>query len=120
MGYLSELIRLTKTGNRTQAEDEVKGGTGAALMTQIDAELRDFSQEEERLAAERGHLLETSWRRLTWLLVAGTAAAILLASMLTLLFSGDQRGLRHLRDSAISLAAGKELAPLASHDEIPN
>ena len=53
-------------------------------------------------------------------MVAGTAAAILLASILTLLFSGGiSRRLQQLRDNAISLAAGKELAPpLTGHDEI--
>lgn len=53
-------------------------------------------------------------------MVAGTAAAILLASILTLVFSGSiSTRLKQLRDNAISLAAGKELAPpLTGHDEI--
>ena len=46
-----------------------------------------FSAEEERLEVERRHA-RASWQRLSWLLVAGTAGAILLASILTLLFSG--------------------------------
>ena len=79
-----------------------------------------FSQEEERLGAERRQVLDASWQRLSWLLVAGTAGAILLASILTLSFSGGISGrLQQLRDNAISLAAGKELAPpLTGHDEI--
>ena len=89
-------------------------------MKQVRAEMGVFSQEEERLDAERRQILDTSWQKLSWLLVAGTAAAILLASILTLLFSGGiSRRLQQLRDNAISLAAGKELAPpLTGHDEI--
>src|SRR6185295_10003743 len=57
---------------------------------------------------------------LSWLLVAGTAAAILLASILTLLFSGSvSNRLQQLRDNTVNLAANRELAPpLTGHDEI--
>ena len=52
--------------------------------------------------------------------MAGTAGAILLASILTLSFSGGiTRRLQRLRDNATSLAAGKAMAPpLPGHDEI--
>ena len=84
------------------------------------AELDVFSHEEERLGGERQQTLDASWQRLSWLLVAGTATAILLASILTLLFSGGISGrLQRLRDNALKLAAGEELAPpLTGHDEI--
>ncbi len=120
MEHLSNLVRLVKTGNKKQAEEYVKAGTGADLMDQVRAEMETFSQEEERLGMARRQILDTSWQRLSWLLVAGTAAAILLASILTLLFSGGiSRRLQQLRDNALSLAEGKELAPpLSGHDEI--
>ena len=120
MDRLSELVRLMKAGNRQQAEEEVTRGSGADLMKRVRAEVGTFSQEEERLDTEARQILGRSWQRLSWLLVAGTAAAILLASILILLFSGGiSTRLRQLRDNAANLAAGKELAPpLAGHDEI--
>jgi PAS domain S-box-containing protein len=120
MDRLFQLVRLIKGGDKEQAEAELKKGSGSALMKRLTAELGTFSQEEERLAAERRRTLDASWRNLSWLLVSGTAAAILLASMLTLLFSaGISRRLQHLRDNAIGLAAGQELPPpLTGHDEI--
>jgi signal transduction histidine kinase len=120
MEQLSGTIGLMKAGYLRQAEEGIKGKTGLDLMKQVDTALGAFSQEEERLGAERRRNLDASWQKLSWLLVSGTAAAILLASMLTLLFSGGiSRRLRGLRDNAIRLAAGKELAPvLTGHDEI--
>jgi PAS domain S-box-containing protein len=116
----TELLRLIKRGNKTPAQEDIKGPSGPALMKDVRTEIRAFSQEEERISAERRHVLDASWQRLSWLLVAGTAAAILLASILTLSFSGGtSRRLQQLRDNAMSLAAGRELAPrLAGHDEI--
>jgi PAS domain S-box-containing protein len=116
----TEILRLIKAGNRTPAQEDIKDETGPELMKQVRAEMKSFSQEEGRLGAERRQVLDTSWQRLSWLLVAGTAGAILLASILTLLFSGGiTRRLQQLRDNAISLAAGRELAPrLTGHDEI--
>ena len=73
-----------------------------------------------RLGTERRQRLDSSWQRLSWLLVAGTAAAILLAGILALSFSGGvSRRLQQLRDNAIGLAAGRDLAPpVAGDDEI--
>ena len=118
--HLARIVRLMKTGDKQQAEEEIKGGQGADLMRQVRLEMGAFLQEEDRLGAQRRQILNTSWQKLSWLLVAGTAAAILLASILTLLFSGSiSNRLKLLRDNAISLAAGKELAPpLTGHDEI--
>src|SRR5688572_10990653 len=120
MHQVSHLVLLIRAGDKKQAERLVKGGTGVAVMSQIREEVGKFSQEEERSNAEARRTLETSWQELSWLLVAGTSASILLASLLTLLFSGGiSRRLEQLRDNALSLAAGKELAPrLAGHDEI--
>ena len=120
MDHLAHLVLLIKTGNKKEAEEGVKGRNGADLMNQIRTEMGVFLQEEFRLDAERRQLLHTSWEKLSWMLVAGTAAAILLASILTLLFNGGiSRRLQQLRDNAIKLAAGKELAPpLTGHDEI--
>ncbi len=94
--------------------------TGPELIGQIREELGKLMLEEERLGAERRQNLEASWQQLSWLLVAGTAGAILLASILTLLFSGGISGrLRQLRENAINLTAGRELAPrLTGYDEI--
>jgi PAS domain S-box-containing protein len=120
MERLSWLVRLIKAGDKRQAEAEINGRAGAAVMRQVGAELGGFSREEERLAAERRDILDAAWQRLSWLLVAGTAAAILLASILILVFSGGiSTRLRQLRNNAINLAAGRELAPpLAGGDEI--
>jgi signal transduction histidine kinase len=120
MEQLSGTITLMKDGYLRQAEEGIKGKTGLDLMQQVDTALGGFSQEEARLGAERRRNLDGSWQKLSWLLVSGTAAAILLASILMLLFSGGiSRRLRGLRDNAIRLAAGKELAPvLTGRDEI--
>jgi PAS domain S-box-containing protein len=120
MDNLGQVVRLVKTGERAEAEKIIKGGRGADLMEQVRAEVVIFSQEEDRLDSKGRLILDTSWQRISWLMVAGTAAAILLASILSLLFSGSISGrLQHLRDNAISLAAGRELAPpLTGHDEI--
>ena len=116
----SEIVRLVKSGNKTPAEEDIAGETGPSLMAQIRAELGVFSQEETRLEAKRRITLDTAWQRLSWLLVAGTAGGILLASILTLSFSGGiSRRLQQLRDNATGLAAGRALAPaLAGEDEI--
>ena len=61
MDHLSHLVRLIKTGNKKQAEEDIKGGTGADLMKQVRAEMAVFSQEEDRLgrraAANPGHVM---------------------------------------------------------------
>ena len=120
MDHLSRVVQLVETDQKKQAEEEVRGGTGRALMQQVRTEMDTFSREEERLDAERRQSLDASWQALSWLLVAGTAAAILMASILSLLFSGGiSKRLERLRDNAISLTAGRELAPpLTGHDEI--
>jgi two-component system, sensor histidine kinase and response regulator len=120
MDHLSEIGRLVATGNRPQAEEMIKKGRGADLMNQVRTEMGVFSLEEERIDAERRKALDLSWQRLSWLLVAGTSGSILLASILSLVFSGGiSIRLEQLRNNAISLAAGGELAaPLAGSDEI--
>jgi PAS domain S-box-containing protein len=120
LDHLSHIIGLMKTANKTQAEEDVKRGKGSDLMRQIRAELDGFLAEEESFASERRDTLDASWQQLSWLLVAGVAGAILMASILALLFSGSLSSrLQRLRDNAVRLAAGKELAaPLTGHDEI--
>ena len=115
-----EVFRLIRAGHPRPEQDGIAGAGGADLMQQIRAEVRVFTDEEERLNAERQQVLGLAWQRFSWLLVAGTSASILLATVLTLLFSaGIGRRLQQLRDNAISLAAGHGLAPpLPGHDEI--
>lgn len=88
---LAGLFRLVESGNKAPAEDDIKGETGPELMKQVRAELAVFTQEEERLGAERRHTQDTSWQWLSWLLVAGTAGTIL-ASVLTIWFVGGASG----------------------------
>jgi two-component system sensor histidine kinase/response regulator len=118
--YLSNIVRLIETRDKNQAEAEIKGARGVELMKQVSEEIEWFSQEEDRLDADARQILDTSWQKLSWLLVAGTAGALLLASILTVLFSeGISKRLQRLRDNAISLAAGRDLAaPLTGNDEI--
>jgi len=120
MDYLRQLVDIVKTGNQKEAQEIIKVGKGTEIMKQVHVQVASFSQEEERLEAQGRKTLETSWQQFSWLLVAGTATAILLASILTLLFSGGiSRRLQQLRDNAINLAAGRELAaPLDGQDEI--
>jgi len=120
MDNLSVIVRLIETGEKQPAEEMIKARSGVDLMNQLRTEMERFSQEEERLNAERRQALDILWQKLSWLLVAGTSAAIMLATILTFLFSrGISRRLQQLRDNAISLASGKELAePLTGHDEI--
>lgn len=117
---LSKLVDLVQAGNRAEADVEVKSGRGAALMEQVRTEMAVFSREEERLAVERRQRLNESWQNLSWLLMSGAAAAILLAVIMSLLFSGNIGTRLHGLDvNARNLAAGKELAPpLDGTDEI--
>jgi two-component system, sensor histidine kinase and response regulator len=120
MNYLRRTADFIKANHKEQAEQIIKGMKGADLMLQVRVEVGIFSQEEDRLDAERRQVLNSSWQKLSWLLVAGTAAAILLESTLILLFSGSiSRRLQQLAENAIRLAAGHELASaLTGHDEI--
>jgi PAS domain S-box-containing protein len=113
-------VGFITTGNGYKAEEILKGMQGADPMDQIRAEMGEFLREEDRLDAERRQGLDVLWQKLSWLLVAGTAGAILLTAIFTLLFSGGiSKRLQRLRDNAISLAAGKELrSPLQGNDEI--
>ena len=120
MDYLTEIIRVLHSNDLHQIEEAIKVRQGVAIMEQIRAEMSIFLLEEGRLSEVRRHALDTSWHRLSWLLVSGTSAAILLASFFTLSFSGSiSRRLRQLQDNATSLAAGEAIAPpLAGYDEI--
>ena len=44
MDHLSRIVRLIKTGNKKQAEEEIKGGNGADLMKQVRAEIGECSR----------------------------------------------------------------------------
>ncbi|MEP6915326.1 MAG: response regulator [Acidobacteriota bacterium] len=116
----ARLHRSFAAGGKPSAQRVVQEENGPEVMNRIRAEVSALSLEEMRLNAERQHTLDVSWQRLSWLLVAGTAAAILLASMLTLLFSGSiSTRLQRLRDNANNLAARRALAaPLTGDDEI--
>jgi PAS domain S-box-containing protein len=120
MDRLSEFINLIKTQNKPEVAAEIKARKGADAMKQLRQEMDGFLAEEERFATERQQALDASWQQLSWLLVAGVAGAILMASILALLFSGSlSTRLQQVRDNAISLAAGKRLAaPLTGQDEI--
>ena len=120
MRRFGEIFALIRNGRSPPVPADIAGATGAELMTAIHAEMDLFLGEEHHLENDRRTLLETSWQRLSWLLVAGTSGAILLAGLLTLSFSrGISRRLQQLRNNAISLAAGDELAPrLTGGDEI--
>jgi two-component system sensor histidine kinase/response regulator len=119
MDRLSHIAGLMKTDNKKQAEEDIEVGKGD-LMNRLRAEVDGLSREEERLAAQRQQILDESWRQLSRLMVAGVAGMALVASIITLLFRGGvSRRLRQLRDNAINLAAGKELAPaLTGRDEL--
>ena len=111
----TEIIRLVKSGNQRPVQADIAGETGPGLMTRIRAELAVFSREEAQLDVDRRLAEDLAWQRLSWLLVAGTAGAILLASILTLSFSGGiSRRLQRVRDNATALAGGRALAPLAA------
>ncbi len=120
MERLSDTADLVRDGRKEEFDRRIKEGKGFTVMAKLRAEMEIFLREEERLSAARLQLLDASWQRLSWLLVAGTASAILVAGILMLSFSGGiSRRLQRLRDNARSLAAGRELAlPLNGHDEI--
>lgn len=120
ISHLATIIQYIKNGNKTQAEQVIKARIGTHIMAEVRAEMAVFSQEENRLAVERRQSLDQSWQSLSRLLVAGTSAAILLAMILSLLFTGSISGrLLRLRDNANNLGAGKALAPLiGGQDEI--
>jgi PAS domain S-box-containing protein len=120
MKRLTEVVQSIESGRRKEGEDKVKASADAALMKQIVMEMTAFSRTEEQLEAARRQALDGAWQRLGWLLVAGTVAAILLAAVLTLSFSGGvSKRLKRLQDNAIRLAAGDDLAErLTGGDEI--
>jgi PAS domain S-box-containing protein len=120
LSRLASTVELISLDRKEEAEEKIKTGYGSAVMTRLRAEMEIFIQREENLATDRRQILDAAWQRLSWLLVSGTAGAILLAGILTLLFSaGISSRLNQLRDNAINLAAGREMAPhLAGHDEL--
>jgi PAS domain S-box-containing protein len=120
LSRLGVTVDLVRTGQKQQAEERIQIDNGAALMTRLREEMERFIGAEERLGAERWLVRDRAWQKLSWLLVAGTAAAILLASILTLSFSGGiSNRIHQLRNNALNLATGKELAePLAGQDEL--
>lgn len=120
MDYFKHVVDLVRAGQTRQATAIIQGMKGPDLTEQIHAEMRVFLQEEDRLSGERRQVLARLWQQLSWLLVAGTAAAVLLASTLIILFSsGISRRLWQVRDNAVNLAAGKAMAaPLEGNDEI--
>jgi PAS domain S-box-containing protein len=120
MDYFSQVVEVIRKGDPFQLALLNQSRNGVELMKVVQAEIASFVLEEERVGAERRRRLDASWQRLSWLLVAGTAAALLLACILTLSFSGGiNRRLQRLRDNALSLAAGQALAPpLTGTDEI--
>jgi PAS domain S-box-containing protein len=117
---LSLVVQLAKQGDRPGAGLDVKSGAGTAIMNLLRLQLDTFRQQEERLAADRQLLLDQSWQRLSWLLVSGTAIAVVMGVVLTMLFSGGiSERLGQLQANARNLASGKTLAPrLGGNDEI--
>ncbi len=115
-----QIALLAKTGKANAINNLAETGRGSEPVRQINAELDAFSLEEARLAVVRQQVLSASWQRLDWLLVSGTATAILLSGILMLVFSGGiGRRLRRVSDNATDLAAGGKLAPMLSgNDEI--
>ena len=85
---LSGTVNVIRTGNNKQLEERVKGGEGTVLMKQLKTEIETFLQVEASLGIQRWSTLDASWQKLSWLLVTGTASAILLAGILILSFSG--------------------------------
>jgi PAS domain S-box-containing protein len=120
MASLSHLVQLMRAGDEKPAMDYVKGRTGLHLANLIDSEVAAFLQAEDQLAAQRRQNVSESWEQFSRLLVSGTAVAILLAFVLTALFSAGISGrLLRLRDNALALVGGKELAPpVPGRDEI--
>lgn len=120
LARLGNLVHLVRTGRQAEAIELVKGKSGFQLMVLIDSELTIFLQGEDQLAAARARAMADTWDQFSRLLVAATAAAILLAIILTALFSaGISKRLMLVRDHALALARGGELsAPIEGSDEI--
>jgi PAS domain S-box-containing protein len=120
LAHLSDVVRIVRGADESLIEETTKDMSGVQTMEHLVAEMALFSQAQERLVDERQLSLDTSWRKLSWLLASGVASAILLAGLLVLLFSvGISRRIQQLRDNAIHFAAGEGLAPqLSGHDEI--
>jgi PAS domain S-box-containing protein len=120
LDHLDKIVRLANAGRAREADSESTGTTSIVLMGQLRSEAKRFVGEEHRLSAARDEAAEGSQQQFSWLLVAGTAAVILLAILLTALFSRGIVGkILLLRDNAMNLAAGRALAPaLMGNDEI--
>ncbi|HYY93022.1 MAG TPA: ATP-binding protein [Pyrinomonadaceae bacterium] len=99
---------------------DVKAAKGEHLMGAFRREMELFMDEEVRLGRERNLKVEEAWQRFNWLLVAGAAAAIILALMLALMFGRGIVGrLLVLTSNAQALADGREMAgALSGSDEI--
>ena len=116
----ARIVALIEAGDRIQVLDSIRRATGPDTMAAVRTELLAFGEEEAGLGASRRAALDVAWQRLSWLLVAGTAGAILLSCMLALSFSSSvSYRLRQLRDNARGLVAGNVLPPpLLGRDEI--
>jgi signal transduction histidine kinase/ActR/RegA family two-component response regulator len=82
--------------------------------------MADFLTEEHRLDAARRAIVEESWQRFNWLLVAGSSVDILVTLLLAFLFvRGISKPVSTLTENAHALAEGKELIePLRGTDEL--
>ncbi len=90
------------------------------ILESLDEQLGRFIAEEQRLNAVRHDLLNSHWRRLDFLLIAGSVMSILSSFLIAVLFSRNISGrIETLASNARLLSDGRDLMPpLRGGDEI--
>jgi signal transduction histidine kinase len=120
LAQLAKQDQMVRVGDRDGAIAQVKSKVGLSTMDNFRREMADFLTEEHRLDAARRAIVEESWQRFNWLLVAGSSVDILVTLLLAFLFvRGISKPVSTLTENAHALAEGKELIePLRGTDEL--
>jgi signal transduction histidine kinase len=120
LAQLAQQQQLVRSGDREGAIAQIKTKVGLLTMDEFRQVMEAFQREEQRLDAERRAIVEESWQRFNWLLVAGSSVDILVTLLFAFLFvSGISKRVSTLTNNAQALAAGNELTkPLRGTDEL--
>jgi PAS domain S-box-containing protein len=110
LAHLAKQEHLVRTGDREGAIAEVRTKVGLHSMEEFRREMDAFLAEEHGLDAARRAIVEESWQRFNWLLVAGASVDISITLLFVFLFvRGISRPVSILTKNAQALAEGKAL-----------
>jgi PAS domain S-box-containing protein len=120
IAWLGETYNLASSGEEGRTIDHVKVGEGKTIMDDLRHKVDQLLLEEHHLENQRFEALQSSHRRINWLMAIGAGMAILLTAALAFVFwRGVSRRFETLTKNASRMA--NDLAassPLEGNDEI--